>query len=293
LSKTSTLSNGEELVIVPGGPRPKTLCHKVPVGGKLDLDENKKIIHVDDKGVVTKFPEPSKEALEWLAEKQKSLPAPTVGDGWQAFVDSNTSPIGYFTHSYTVPAVPTSSDGQTLFFFGYIASSHVSMNTLFQPVLQWGPSSAGGGNYWAIACWYLLSGTLYYTSATSVSAGDSLTGVVSASFFRGASIYVTVTLNDTTSGANQSLTTPGYAYPSVVPDQIYAGFSLETYGVISNNDFSSTNTVTLTNGGLKGYTGSYLTTNWQDNNWNNGVTATFNNNNNPGAQLTIHTPSFR
>ena len=29
-------------------------------------------------------------------------------------------------------------------------------SAVLQPVLQWGVSAAGGGNYWAIASWYLL-----------------------------------------------------------------------------------------------------------------------------------------
>ena len=32
-------------------------------------------------------------------------------------------------------------------------------NDIIQPVLQWGPSCAGGGNYWSIASWYVWGKT--------------------------------------------------------------------------------------------------------------------------------------
>jgi hypothetical protein len=51
---------------------------------------------------------------------------------------------------------------------------------IYQPVLQWGGSAAGGGNYWAVASWYAdgQSGQSFYSQLVQVNAGDVLVGVM-------------------------------------------------------------------------------------------------------------------
>jgi hypothetical protein len=50
---------------------------------------------------------------------------------------------------------------------------------IFQPVLQWGKSNAGGGNFWAVACWFIDdSGNAFYHDPVPVSSGQTLTGVM-------------------------------------------------------------------------------------------------------------------
>lgn len=46
------------------------------------------------------------------------------------------------------------------------------------PVLQYGPSAAGGGSYWTVASWYFVGSSVYYTSPITVSVGDPLNGVI-------------------------------------------------------------------------------------------------------------------
>ena len=55
------------------------------------------------------------------------------------------------TTEWTVPPAPATQNGQTIFLFPGIQNSTM----IYQPVLQWGPSAAGGGNYWAVASWYV------------------------------------------------------------------------------------------------------------------------------------------
>ena len=45
------------------------------------------------------------------------------------------------------------------------------------PALQWGPSAAGGGEYWSVASWYVggTSGASFTASLVPVNAGDELT----------------------------------------------------------------------------------------------------------------------
>jgi hypothetical protein len=46
-------------------------------------------------------------------------------------------------------------------------------------VLQWGPSAAGGGRYWAVASWYVTSrGQAFHTPLVRVEPGDELVGVM-------------------------------------------------------------------------------------------------------------------
>ena len=52
---------------------------------------------------------------------------------------------------------------------------------IYPPVLQWGPSAAGGGNYWAVASWYAdgQGGQAFYSQLVQVSnPGDILVGIM-------------------------------------------------------------------------------------------------------------------
>jgi hypothetical protein len=51
---------------------------------------------------------------------------------------------------------------------------------ILQPVLQWGPSAAGGGQYWAVASWYAdgQGGTSHYSTLVQVNPGDVLVGIM-------------------------------------------------------------------------------------------------------------------
>jgi hypothetical protein len=50
---------------------------------------------------------------------------------------------------------------------------------ILQPVLQWGISPAGGGNYWAIANWFVSGdGQFFYDTLIKVNPGTRLQGVI-------------------------------------------------------------------------------------------------------------------
>jgi hypothetical protein len=52
---------------------------------------------------------------------------------------------------------------------------------IYQPVLQWGSSAAGGGNYWSIASWYVdgQGGPAFHSSLIQIAPGQVLKGVMS------------------------------------------------------------------------------------------------------------------
>jgi hypothetical protein len=79
---------------------------------------------------------------------------------------------------HKVPAVPASDVGQTIFLFNAIEPG--TFNAIVQPVLQYGPSAAGGGSFWAVASWYISSSNeVFFTTPISVEVDQELTGVIS------------------------------------------------------------------------------------------------------------------
>jgi hypothetical protein len=109
----------------------------------------------------------------------ESTVVPFTDNGWityASWLNRTGSPVSSFTTTWTVPSTPTSYNGQTLFQFNSIEPN--SGTAILQPVLQYGPSAAGGGKYWAVASWYVTGNQAYYSSLVQVTAGKSLTGVI-------------------------------------------------------------------------------------------------------------------
>jgi hypothetical protein len=106
--------------------------------------------------------------------------------GWIAFAmwtNQGSSPISFFTATWTVPPPPPSFTGQTLFLFNSIeapeyTSAVGSSTAIVLPVLQYGVSAAGGGAYWAVASWYIVGDTVYHTSLVTVEVGQFLVGEI-------------------------------------------------------------------------------------------------------------------
>ncbi|RBL91172.1 hypothetical protein [Chitinophaga flava] len=152
-----------------------------------------------------------------------------LGSGWityTSWTNNTSSAISYFNTNWTVPPPPAVDYGQTIFLFNGLQNS----NSILQPVLQWGPSAAGGGSYWAIANWYVGNGTSY-SSLIPVSPGTNLQGVMS--LIGGG-------------GASGSYTSAFTGYPSItitvnsVPTLYWAAESLEAYGVYTCSNYPNT-----------------------------------------------------
>ena len=94
---------------------------------------------------------------------------------------------------------------------------------IIQPVLQWGSSAAGGGKYWAITNWYVSSASAFYGTLATVTAGTSLTGVMTET-------------GKTGSNYNYSSVFTGYPEAtsitaSNVPEAYWLAETLEVYSV--------------------------------------------------------------
>ncbi len=139
------------------------------------------------------------------------------------------------TAQWVVPPAPSSWDGQTIYLFNGVQSS----SWILQPVLQYGYSAAGGGNYWSVACWYADgSGNFSHSSLDSVSTGDQLLGVVdSGSAGSGVSYYCAA--HAPTFDIEMDLV-------GSVPELYQAVETLEAYELVTCSDYPNTNSTAFT-----------------------------------------------
>jgi hypothetical protein len=213
---TPALVDNQDMVLTPVGYMDKSKVHFVGEGyqlsvenGRLQKLETKSGRMIEDYGVV----------------QPKGVRA--AASGWIAYTywsNPNTSnPITYFTTNWTVPSAPTKQSSQTIFLFNGMQDGTTESSYIIQPVLQWGPSAAGGGKYWAVTNWYVSSSQAFYGSLVTVSAGTSLQGVMQET---------------AVSGSSYSYNSSFVGYPAGsalqvnnVPEAFWAAETLESYGV--------------------------------------------------------------
>jgi hypothetical protein len=175
-------------VLTPGGYKPRELVHHITPGSVLDGSEGRLRNLAPDGGVLADYgDQPLRAAGRPLHPLNVNLggvaaaggPAPAFGTGWityASWTNSTGTPVSRFATTWSVPPDPATSNGQTIFLFNGIQNSSM----IYQPVLQWGPSAAGGGAYWAVASWYAdgQTGQSFYTTPQRVNVGDVLVGVM-------------------------------------------------------------------------------------------------------------------
>jgi hypothetical protein len=181
----------KDMVLTPGGMRHKAHVHKIPIGHHLDQRSNR-IVQRDEQGKVVADHGEIKHRPEDkpLMPGNVTLPPDSVAplaSGWITFADWNNNsgqPASLFVATWHVPPAPTTASGQTIFLFNGIQNSTM----IYQPVLQWGPSFAGGGNYWTVASWYAdgQGGPVFHSPLTTVNVGQKLIGVMASTGQNGA-----------------------------------------------------------------------------------------------------------
>ncbi|KAG7089853.1 hypothetical protein E1B28_011497 [Marasmius oreades] len=211
----------EEMVMTPGGLRPKSSVIQIPEGGSISLtdtevhllDASKRVIHVS----------PRSDAKAVPPDTDATLPEQSGWISWAQW-HRTTSPIQNFVTTWVVPPNPATNHGQTIFLFNGLEPDTGS--AILQPVLQWGPSAAGGGASWQIATWY-VGATTFFTTLQSVSVGQSLQGIIQRS-----AQNADGTFNYVSSFAGSS----GVAL-SNSPELTWAFETLEAYGVTTASDY--------------------------------------------------------
>jgi hypothetical protein len=227
------LAPHQDSVLTPVGWVHKSQVHHVETGEYLSGDGNR----------LRKYDRQGKVVADYGVIEQKSGNTPfypnnakasgkdifPLGSGWITYTywtNSSATPISYFNTNWTVPPAPAVNSGQTIFLFNGLQNA----NNILQPVLQWGPSAAGGGNYWAIANWYVGNNTVY-SNLIPVTSGTNLQGIMS--LIGG-------------SGSTYSYTSAFAGYPSItltvnnIPKLYWAAESLEAYGVASCSNYPNT-----------------------------------------------------
>src|SRR5437016_3270931 len=172
-----------ELVLTPGGYRHQSLVHHIEPEHRLDFAEGAiRKLHVSghevaDLGVLRERPGGQPLMPANVAPHPTVVPA--LGSGWIAYAywTNNTGhPVTRFATTWVVPPPPQTNHNQTIFLFNGIQNATM----IYQPVLQWGPSAAGGGAYWSVASWYVdgQGGPAFHTNLVRVNPGDVLLGVM-------------------------------------------------------------------------------------------------------------------
>ena len=203
-------------------PTPKTKIDLCLPGGKV-VHVNDKIHVVDANGKVV-------HVANNNGAKARGIDAKSGWVAYAGWTNTGGSPISSFTTTWSVPATPATDNGQTVFLFNSIEPA--SFNAILQPVLQYGPSAAGGGSYWTVASWYVAGSQAYYSPLVSVSVGDVLDGVITLTGTNGGYSYASSFSNV----GGTTLTVNG------VDELVWATETLESYHITSSSDYPTGST---------------------------------------------------
>jgi hypothetical protein len=151
--------------------------------------------------------------------------------------------------AWTVPATPTTNDGQTLFFFPALTHEHLTPpneEPIIQPVLGWNDGQNAGP--WNIASWNCCpSGTTWNSNPVTVSPGDQIQGTVmtacGAAKVTACSKW-SITTEDVTTGQS---TTLNVAFPSLENFPWAQSGVLEVYSIAQCSDFPPDGSITFNN----------------------------------------------
>jgi len=228
----------DQMVLTPGGFRPASQVHRVEPDQRLDLASGR-IRKVDPSGRVTadfgehtptltiRASRPGNVANGELVRAADAVPA--LGAGWIAYsgwVNQTGTPVSSFKTTWVVPPAPTTQSGQTVFLFNGIENATM----IYQPVLQWGPSAAGGGNFWAVGSWYASApgGQSFYSSLTQVAPGTTIVGVMTLA-------------GQSPSGCSYNCQFEGFSTSSLpiqnVPELTWCVQTLEAYQISARSDY--------------------------------------------------------
>ncbi|PPQ92146.1 hypothetical protein CVT25_008771 [Psilocybe cyanescens] len=162
-------------VNTPVGPVPASRVHLVPDGARVVQDEQS--VNVVASNGTTLFSTPF--VKDDGIETPGSLTRRALQSGYVELAfwgNTAPSPIASFSTLWSVPNVPENVDGQLLYLFNGLEPQ--SFDAILQPVLQFGVSPAGGGNFWSVASWWLSGSDVFHTPITQVNVGQNLVGVM-------------------------------------------------------------------------------------------------------------------
>jgi hypothetical protein len=229
-----------DLVLTPGGFRTSSVVHHVERGAMIDGAQNH-FRKLSREGSVLADLGPlnvktTGRPLMPLNIARHPSVIPALGSGWicYAYWTENAKPVSLFTTTWVVPPAPLTHSGQTIFLFNGIQNASM----IYQPVLQWGPSAAGGGNFWSVASWYAdgQGGQSFYSSLVHVNPGQVLVGIMSET-------------GQSAQGFNYNCQFSGIANTSLpiqnVQQLTWCIETLESYGIQHCSDYPATNRTSM------------------------------------------------
>jgi hypothetical protein len=115
---------------------------------------------------------------EIASRTKEQVKPPSIAHSWiEDYSLTTGSSFGKLVAYWGVPVTPTSSDGQTLYFFPGMEDISDQIG-IIQPVLGWNADFTNG---WGIASWDYIDtgyGTTYESSAKAVNSGDGIEGTI-------------------------------------------------------------------------------------------------------------------
>jgi len=165
--------NAEEWVRTPVGLMHHSCVHKVPSGSTVEFRDG---AFYTSSG---RLPN---------CTKSSSMEAPLFKGGWQTYTKQNLPGVKTFLGNFNVPDAPQTYDAQTVFLFTGMQNIDwvppdprpKALFDIIQPVLQYGPSAAGGGEFWSVGSWYVPLGRIFdsavYSELVKVNPGDDIFG---------------------------------------------------------------------------------------------------------------------
>jgi hypothetical protein len=162
--------------------------YEIKSGSHISVENGKTVIFSKENGVQTLEPCP-KPFLRKNFNKKPTRDSPDEGwQVWTAYNNENNATFTSFIGYFNVPDDPPNWDGGILYMFTGLQNDNwvpipSEPNTpagfdIIQPVLQYGGDSEdGGGDYWALASWYVtVDENVLYSTLEQVNAGDIIYG---------------------------------------------------------------------------------------------------------------------
>ncbi len=183
-------------------------------------------------------------------------PIDPTTSGWiEASYWSSASGLGFLSAVFSVPPLPVSTGGTVFFFPG---AEPGDGSTILQPVLQYGSSASGGGDFWTAASWFCCpSGWTFYSSPIDVSPGDTILGTMAASCSDSGCDWDIETA-DISQGTSTTLTAADVTSSFT---SIYGGV-LEAYAVSDCSQYPDSPAITFAEVTLEDEDGNVLEPDW-------------------------------
>lgn len=167
----------------PGGWIHPSCIHEVPNGATIeengDVVLNKTVVahhepcaHVP----IRTFPSKGAATVSPIPKRQTPPQGPSSYSGWVEYTSQYAPTNEVISNIYGTMDVPTNptQNGATLYYFQSLESTVDNNCGIIQPVLQWGVSPAGGGNYWSVGAWWWSNSNQYHSGLTRHYTGEHI-----------------------------------------------------------------------------------------------------------------------